>query len=77
VQPAEDAVKVPVSALFPVSGKIAVYVVEQGRAQHREVDLVARNGVEGWVNMGLDPGAKVIIYPPTSLKSSMQVIERK
>lgn len=76
VQVVENAVKVPVSALFPVGARSALFVVEGGRARQREIEVAARNGVEAWVKTGLAPGAPVIVYPPTALKDGARVTTR-
>lgn len=76
VQVVESAVKVPVSALFPVGGRSALFVVEGGRARQREIEVAARNGVEAWVKTGLAPGTPVIVYPPTALKDGARVTTR-
>ena len=76
VQVVENAVKVPVSALFPVGARSALFVVEGGRARQREIEVAARNGVEAWVKTGLAAGAPVIVYPPTALKDGARVTTR-
>lgn len=76
VQVVESAVKVPVSALFPVGGRSALFVVEGGRARQREIEVAARNGVEAWVKTGLAAGTPVIVYPPTALKDGARVTTR-
>ena len=73
VQVVENAVKIPVSALFPVGARSALFVVEDGRARQHEVDVLARNGAEAWVKTELKPGTPVIIYPPTALKEGGRV----
>ena len=73
VQVVENAVKIPVSALFPVGARSALFVVEDGRARQHEVDVLARNGVEAWVKTDLKPGTQVIVYPPTALKEGGRV----
>lgn len=77
VQTVADAVKVPVSALYPLANQSGVFAVEGGRARQKQVDIAARNGVEGWVNKGLEPGTQVIVYPPTTLKEGARVVARK
>jgi HlyD family secretion protein len=62
-----------VSALFPVGARSAMFVVEEGRAQQREVEVLARNGVEAWIKSDLKPGATVIVYPPSKLASGDRV----
>lgn len=76
VQVEENAVKVPVSALFPVGSRSALFVLEGGRARQLEVEVAARNGVEAWVKTGLPPGTQVIIYPDTQLKEGSRVKTR-
>ena len=76
VQVVENAIKIPVSALFPVGSRSALFVVEGGRARQREIEVSARNGVEAWVKTGLAPGTSVIVYPPTSLQDGARVTIR-
>jgi HlyD family secretion protein len=76
VQTEAQAIKVPVSALFPQGSRSALFVVEGGKAHLREVDVVARNGVEAWVKSGLTPGTQVIVYPDTELKDGDRVKPR-
>ena len=76
VQTEAQAFKVPVSALFPQGSRSALFVVEGGKAHLREVDVVARNGVEAWIKPGLAPGTQVIVYPETELKDGDRVKPR-
>lgn len=76
VQVVEKAVKVPVSALFPVGARSALFVLDKGRARLREIEVAARNGVEAWVPSGLMPGAQVIVYPDTKLRDGDRVKAR-
>ncbi len=76
VQVVENAVKVPVSALFPVGSRSALFVVEGGRARQVEIEVAARNGLEAWVKTGLMPGTQVIIYPDTKLREGSRVKTR-
>lgn len=76
VQVVENAVKVPVSALFPVGARSALFVVEAGRAHQHEVEVAARNGTEAWVKSGLTPGMSVVVYPPTALQDGSRVSAR-
>jgi len=77
VQVVDNAVKVPVSALFPLGPRWGLFVLEQGRASRREVDVAARNGVEAWVKNGLASGAQVVVYPDTQLKDGERVKARQ
>jgi HlyD family secretion protein len=72
----ERALKVPVSAVFPVAddgGGMAVFVVRDGRAQLQRVQLGGRNGSEAWLRSGLAAGARVVVYPPPALRDGVRV----
>lgn len=73
VQTEKDALKVPVSALFPSGARAALYAVESGRARMHEVEVLARNGSEAWIRSELAPGTEVILFPPSSLKDGERV----
>lgn len=73
VQTEQDALKVPVSALFPSGARAALYTVENGRARLHEVEVLARNGSEAWIRSELPPGTEVILFPPTSLQEGARV----
>lgn len=76
VQVVDNAVKVPVSALFPVGARAGLFVLDGGHARLREVEVAARNGVDAWVKAGLNPGTQVIVYPDTTLKDGDAVKPR-
>ncbi len=76
VQVVENAVQAPVSALFPVGARSALFVMEAGRARQHEVEVAARNGTQAWVKAGLTPGMQIIVYPPASLKDGARVKPR-
>jgi HlyD family secretion protein len=76
----DNAVKVPVSAVFPLpdredghKGGMAVFAVEAGHARVVAVQIGARNGAHAWVQQGLTPGATVIVYPPSAVKDGVRV----
>jgi HlyD family secretion protein len=77
----ENALLVPVSAVFPLPGGTAgqrgVFLLEGGRARLTEVELEARNSQVAWVRKGLLAGAQVIIYPPSGVTDGVRVVERK
>jgi HlyD family secretion protein len=86
----DNAIQVPVSAVFPLPGeadggnaiessaqRFAVFMVDGGRARTAPVTLGGRNGRTAWVRTGLQPGAKVIIYPPAAVKDGVRVAARK
>ena len=84
----DNAVQVPVSAVFPLPGdapdggraaapKSAVFVVDAGRARVVPVSVAARNGSMAWVRSGVAPGAQVIVYPPATVRDGARVKARK
>jgi len=80
----DDAVKVPVSAVFPLpareghpQGGMAVFVLDSGRARLTPVHVGARNGQDAWVQTGIAPGATVIVYPQTTVKDGGRVKVRQ
>ncbi|MFZ6641748.1 efflux RND transporter periplasmic adaptor subunit [Undibacterium sp. TC4M20W] len=73
VQVVENAIIVPVSALFPIGSRSGVFVVEKNHAVLKEVSVEARNGVSAWVKEGLPVGTQVIVYPDSKLKDKAAV----
>jgi len=68
-----DAVVAPVAALFRHDGGWAAFVVEEGRARLRPVKLGARSALEAWIEAGLNPGERVIVYPSDSVADGKRV----
>jgi len=73
VQVVDQAVMVPVSALFPIGSRSGIFVLEGGHASLKEVSVEARNGTSAWVKTGLAVGARVIVYPDSKLKDKVSV----
>jgi len=74
----DDAVVAPVGALFPIGdGGMGVYLMEGGRARLRPVEVGGRNGTEAWIRTGLQPGQRVIIYPPPTVSDGQRVTPRR
>lgn len=72
----DDTLITPASALF-LSGKDwAVFVVADGKAQLRKVEIGPNNGIEAQVKTGLSEGDRVILYPSSGLSEGMSVAER-
>ena len=77
-QQVDQAVLVPVGALFPIGdGGMGVFRVEDARAKLQPVELAGRNGSEAWVRTGLKPGDQVILYPPPSVSDGQRVQARR
>ncbi|MGV3572285.1 MAG: efflux RND transporter periplasmic adaptor subunit [Ramlibacter sp.] len=73
-----QAVLVPVGAVFPFAdGGMAVYRVDGGRARLQPVELAGRNGNEAAVLRGLQPGQRVIVYPPPTVADGSRVQPRR
>lgn len=75
---ADNAVLVPVGALFPhAEGDVAVYRIEGRRVRLQAVELAGRNGNVGAVRNGLAVGDTVVVYPPPSLANGKRVQVRR
>jgi len=72
----EDAVKVPVGALFRDGADWAVFVADGGRAVKRAVKAPLRNGAEALVEDGLKPGERVVVYPSDALRDGSRIQPR-
>lgn len=73
----DEALMVPVGALFPDGNGFAVYAIDGRRARLRRVDVGGRNGSQAWVRSGLQPGQTVIVYPPAAVADGRRVKARK
>jgi HlyD family secretion protein len=69
----EEAVKVPVGALFREGEGWAVFVAEGNRAVKRVVKVPRRNGAEAMVEDGLAPGERVVVYPSDALRDGSRL----
>jgi HlyD family secretion protein len=72
----EDAVKVPVGALFRDGENWAVFRAEGGRAVKRAVKALQRNGAVAQVEDGLQPGDRVVVYPSDALRDGSRIQAR-
>ena len=82
VQTADNAVLVPVGAVFPRPGaseaqSMAVFVVDGGRARLVPVTVGGRNAQQAWITQGLRAGQTVIVYPPASVRDGVRVKPRQ
>lgn len=69
----DDAVLVPVSALFRHGDGWAVFVVADSRARLKPVTLGPRNGVVAVILDGVGPGIPVIVYPSDAVADGVRV----
>jgi HlyD family secretion protein len=69
----DRVLKVPTSALFREHQQWMVFVITNGRAQKRAVQLGRRNAVEAMVESGLAEDDQVIIYPSDAVHDGVRV----
>jgi HlyD family secretion protein len=72
----EDAVLVPLSALFRTGNTRGVFVVESGRARLVPVSIARRGEWMAEVTEGLVGGEQVIEYPPDTVRDGVAVRPR-
>jgi HlyD family secretion protein len=77
VQIVDDAVMVPVSALFPMGARSGVFVLDGDHARLVEVTVKARNGIQAWVPQGLSMDTQVVVYPDINLEDGAKVKVRQ
>jgi HlyD family secretion protein len=76
VSDAADVLTVPVSSLFRRGSDWAVFVVQDGRASLRKVEVNRRNGTKAEIVKGLRGGERVVVHPPDSLSDGVRITER-
>ena len=69
----ENALAVPLGAVFKSGGKWSVYVIENSRAQLRQIDISKRNDRMALVNGGLGEGDVVILFPGDRIREGSRV----
>jgi HlyD family secretion protein len=69
----ENALKVPVGALFRDGEGWAVFVAQEGAAVKRAVKVPHRNGVEAVIEDGVRAGERVIVYPSDALRDGAKI----
>jgi HlyD family secretion protein len=69
----DDIEIIPAGALFRRGDNWSVYVVDDGRAQPRTIDLVRRSGGFAAVRKGLAQGDRVIVYPSDQISPGVRV----
>lgn len=73
----DDAVtQVPIAALFRTGGRWSVFVVEDGRARLRTIDVGQMNAAHAQVMGGVDLEEDVILYPSDALQDGSLVEKR-
>ena len=69
----EDAVTVPLSALFRNGGDWAVFAVEDSTVRRRKVEIGERNLHDAEVVAGLQPGDRVIVHPSDQVADGVEI----
>ncbi len=69
----DNAVLVPVGALFPHGTGMAVYRLDGRKARLQPVDVADRNATVAWVRSGVTPGQSVILYPAAAVADGRSV----
>jgi HlyD family secretion protein len=72
---APSVLKVPLAALFRCGAEWCVFVLEGKRAHRREVRIGHRNAFEAEILSGLEPGDRLVRYPPNELSDGSRVSE--
>ena len=70
---AEEVLQVPTSALFRRDERWGSFVVENGRAVYRQIDIGRRSGLQTEVIAGLTAGEQVILYPGQDIRDGSRV----
>jgi len=70
---ADDVLRVPVSALFRAGDDWAVFVVEDGIARRRPIEVGERGGTQAEVVAHLSEGEKVVLHPSDRLRDGVAV----
>lgn len=73
----ENALTVPVAALFRRGDDWAVYVVRDGRARSTALEIGRRTDRTAEVLAGLSPGEQVILHPSDRIGDGVAVAERR
>ena len=70
----DNATIVPAGALFRIEETWKLYVMKDGRAELRTVELLRRSGGFAAVTAGVEPGERVIVYPSDRVAAGVRVV---
>ena len=74
---AEDVLKAPVGALFRLQENWAVFLVQDGEAELRQVEVGHRGEHEAEVLGGLAAGDEVVLHPSDRVRDGVEVVRRE
>lgn len=72
----DDAIRVPLSALWRSDEEWSVFVVRDGVAQRRAIEVGRRNDRQAEVLAGLEPGETVVTHPGDAVSPGTAVVDR-
>lgn len=72
----DNALRVPSSALFRSGQSWAVFVVKDGVAELRQIDIGRNNGIMAELRSGLNADEAVVLYPSTAIADGTRVAPR-
>lgn len=72
----DDALIVPLLALFRDGSKWSVFVESDGRAELRNVEIGRRNSLHAEVLGGIEAGERVVLYPGERVSPGARIAER-
>jgi len=72
-----DILQVPLSALFRVQDKWAVFVFENGLATQKIIEINHRNTRFAEIIKGLSKGDKVVLHPNNEISDGVSIVERQ
>lgn len=73
---ANDVLQIPSSALFRDGNGWAAFVVEQGKAARRSMQIGQRSGLRAQVLSGIKEGERVIVHPDDRVRDGVRVAGR-
>jgi len=72
----DNVLQVPASALFRDSEKWALFVIQNGRAVKRDVQVGQRNGLHAQILSGINENDRVIVHPDDQVHDGVRVATR-
>lgn len=72
----QDVLQIPASSLFRESDGWAVFVVADGKAVRRRVEIGRRSGLAAQVLAGVAEGERVVVHPDDRLHDGVRVTTR-
>lgn len=70
---ADNVLLAPTSALFRTDGEWSVFIIEDGRAQLRQVQIGRRTGLHAQILSGLNEGDRVVLHPSDAVFEGSRV----